>query len=212
MVPVMQHSRRKIMSSPRMTIVILTLAASLTISATTYSQDINDRLPSATSSNAVAAVQPPPQCPACVFGPQVYQRLTGVPRIEMAAFVTDPAADYLIDIDDQGSQGSDGSVILNGEVLLAPRTAADVGLRHVRRAVVLRAQSALVVRLTGKPGSSLSIRVLGGTKSVGALGGTLRAPGGGLHLDIPPGALSQDTELSAYSVPGLAPPDFLEGT
>lgn len=155
-------------------------------------------------------VDQPPECPACVFGPQVYHRSIFAPTTEKAAFGADPAADYVIDMDDMGSEGADGSVILNDQVLLAPRTAADVGPRHVRRAVLLLAQNALVVRLTGKPGSKLVVQVLGGTKSVGAAGGSVKVPGGGLQLEVPPGALPQDTEISIYRTADAEPPPVLE--
>lgn len=151
------------------------------------------------------------QCPACVFGPQVFNRLTSQPRTERAEFGADPEADYVIDIDDRGSQGADGGVILNNQVLLAPRTAADVGPRHVRQTVLLRVQNTLVVTLTGKPGSSLLVQVLGGTKSVGAAGGSVKVPGGGLRLDIPQFSLPRDTEISIYRAPGFNPPNVLEG-
>src|SRR5207248_2435322 len=140
----------------------------------------------------------------CVFHPRVYELVPSVPITEITDFVADPEADYLIDIDNTGSQGANGTVILNGEVLLA-------GRQHVRHAVALRAQNTLTVRLTGKPGSGLNLRVLGGTKSVGASGGTVRASGG-LRLDIPPEALPNDTEISVFPVTGFIPPDALEGT
>jgi len=104
------------------------------------------------TSPAVAVLS---DCAACVFGPRTYTRTTGAPVEDRSTFTGDPAADYLIDIDDGGSQGADASVTLNDVVQLAPRTKVDVGHRHVRRAVSLLAQNSLKVRLTGKPGAFL---------------------------------------------------------
>src|SRR6185295_19518831 len=108
----------------------------------------------------------------------------------------DPAADYIIDMDDQASQGADGEVILNGQVLLPPRSAPDSTPRHVRGAIRLLSQNTLTVRLTGKPGSKLKVQVVGGTKLIGVAGGTVRFPGGGITLDVPAGSLVQETEIS----------------
>ncbi len=134
-----------------------------------------------------------------------------LPITQKATFDADPAADYVIDMDDKGSEGSDGSVTLNDQVVLAPRTAADVGPRHVRVGVSLRAHNTLLVRLTGKPGSKLVVQVQGGAKSVGPSGGTITVPGGGVRLEIPPLALPQDTEINITSTPGAAPPNVLDG-
>ena len=153
-----------------------------------------------------------PECAACVFGPQLYTRSTGTPRTASATFAGDPAADYVIDIDDMASQGADGSVVLNGEVLLAARTASDDGPRHVHQPITLRGQNSLDVRLTGKPGSVLNVQIIGGTKTVGAAGGTLRVPGGGVEVTIPPAALATDAEITIAPDDGATPPDHLEGT
>lgn len=100
-----------------------------------------------------------PGCSACLFGPQVYTRSNGKPVTETALIVGYPG-EYLIDIDDGGSQGADGSVALNETVLLAPREEGETGPRHVNQMVVLGDENTLEVRLTGKPGSWLKIEVL----------------------------------------------------
>lgn len=132
----------------------------------------------------------PPECAACAFGPSVYIRAPGAPTTETATFPGDPVADYLIDIDDGGSQGADGSVVLNGDVLLAPRTTTDLGPRHVRKEVALRETNTLDVRLTGKPGSFVTVSILSGFKTVGPQGGTVTAPGSHAAVTVPPGAVS----------------------
>lgn len=150
-----------------------------------------------------------PDCPACVFGPKEYVRRSGTPVAVEETITGDPAADYVIDIDDLGSQGAAGSVTLNGEVLLPPRVDGEVGPRHVRQAVTLQAVNVLRVRLTGKPGSKLRVAVLGGVKTVGPGGGSVRAPGGTVSLDVPAGALGADIEIGIALGGVLPPPPLL---
>ncbi len=136
-------------------------------------------------------------CGGCTFGPRVYVRVGGKPTTEIHGFAADPEADYMIDIDDDGSQGADGSVVLNGEVLLSPRAGTDDASRHVRRPVVLAVDNTLEVRLTGKPGSHLRISILGGVAVIGLEGGVIRMPGGAAILTIPEGALDTSIEIAA---------------
>ena len=99
-------------------------------------------------------------CATCVLGPLTLTRANASPRTERFTFTADPAADYIIDIDDLGSQGADGSVILNGQVLMGPRLVGETGPRHIRTAITLAAENILDARLSGKPGSSLRVEVL----------------------------------------------------
>lgn len=139
-------------------------------------------------------------CPACVFGPRLYTRGAGAPFVERSTILGDPAADYIIDIDDGGSQGADGSVMLNGEVVLAPRTSGDVRPRHVRRAVALRQQNVLEARLTGRPGSTLTISILGGAKELGATGGAVTAPGGVATVTFSPRSFESATVVEVVDI------------
>src|SRR5262245_10395787 len=68
-----------------------------------------------TVENAETALPP---CGSCSFGPRLYLREGGKPANSLETFQGDPAADYVIDIDDYGSEGADGSVVLNGEEIL----------------------------------------------------------------------------------------------
>ena len=110
-----------------------------------------------------------------VVGPLTYVRSTGKPVDQTSTFAADPGARYLIDINDDSTQGADGSVTLNGQVLLAPRTSSDSGARHIQVSIALLAENTLSVRLTGKPGSRLTI-------SIRALGWRLLTPGGPMPL------------------------------
>lgn len=135
-------------------------------------------------------------CAACIVGPRVFFRGKGEPITETIEFQGTSDASYIIDIDDGASQGADGAVTLNGEVLLAPRTAMETGPRRVRKPITLKTTNQLDVRLTGKPGSVLTITLLGGVESIGATGGTVVAHGGGARVTIPPGALSSALEIT----------------
>jgi N-acetylneuraminic acid mutarotase len=88
-----------------------------------------------------------------------FVRGKGSPKADAVTFAATSGALYIVDLDDLGSQGADGSVVLNGVTLLAPRTAADTGARHVTTTVALNALNALVVRLLGKPGSVLQVAI-----------------------------------------------------
>jgi hypothetical protein len=67
------------------------------------------------------------------------------------------------------------------------------------RVVSLRAQNALQVRLSGKPGSRLTVAVLGGAKVLGADGGTVTALDGRLKVTIAPNGLSGSGALLAIA-------------
>lgn len=132
-------------------------------------------------------------CPACVFGPRTYVRRKAAPVTEVVTFSGDPAADYVIDIEDQGSKGADGSVVLNGAVLLAPRSDSEDGPRHVQLSVSLMEGNLLEVRLTGKPGSKLVVQVLGGAKLLNDSGGVVRSVDGKMTVTFLAGALAGAT-------------------
>lgn len=91
-------------------------------------------------------------CPACVFDPRVYTRRTATPVTEVVEFPGNPAGAYVIEISDLGTQGANASVKLNGEPL-------NVRSGYLREDVTLDVENTLQVRLTGKPGSQLSVRV-----------------------------------------------------
>jgi hypothetical protein len=115
----------------------------------------------ATSGSAVV-------CPACTFEPRLYTRSTGTPITEVVAFPGNPAGAYTIEIDDLGTRGANASVELNGEPL-------NVRSGHLRQDVVLDWENALQVRLTGKPGSKLSVRVFQEIASVTVTPGAARS-------------------------------------
>lgn len=127
--------------------------------------------------NAVALSVAGLPCAGCAFGPVTYVRQERAPTIERALVAGDPGADYVIEIDDSATQGADGSVTLDGVVLLAPRSAGDTGPRRLSLNAKLQAQSVLDVRLTGRPGATLTITIRAGARIVGTDGGSVTAPG-----------------------------------
>ena len=98
-------------------------------------------------------------CPACTFGPQSYTRTTGQPVTAVSTFAGNPAAAYIIEINDHGSQGANATVVLNGRSL-------DARSGHFREPISLQQNNQLQTRLTGKPGSTLEISIFQEVHSV----------------------------------------------
>jgi hypothetical protein len=99
------------------------------------------------------------ECLTCSFGPEVYTRQTGTPVTNAGRFAGNPAGAYIIEIDNLGTQGSNASVVLNGEPL-------DVRSGYLRQAVTLKTDNELLTRLTGKPGSKLAVKIFQEVHSV----------------------------------------------
>jgi hypothetical protein len=97
---------------------------------------------------------------APVFGPQTVTRSTGKPVTSSFAFTLDPTAridpPYMLAI--QSDHVSSGSVSLNGKQLFGP---SDFPSATLTAPVVLDASNTLSVELAGKPGSSLTVAVVG---------------------------------------------------
>jgi hypothetical protein len=94
-----------------------------------------------------------PSCSTCILGPTTYTRTTEKPVTEVSTFPGNPGAEYILDIDDGGSQGASAIVTLNGDTVY---TGA-----QVRKAVQLGVSNTLVVQLSGKPGSTLTVSLQG---------------------------------------------------
>ena len=155
----------------------------LSLAAVSCARDMGtapSALPVASASSPTSVLLSPTSisCPECVFGPQTYTRANGKPQTETTEFAGNPAASYIIDIDDGGSQGANATVTLNGVALFGPGT-SDVG-GHLRRAVTLLATNTIEVQLRGKPGSTLTVFILRETSDVSAAavvtGGTATTP------------------------------------
>ena len=101
---------------------------------------------------AVPAADGPVTCPKCTFEPRLYTRRTATPVTEVVQFPGNPAGAYIIEISDLGTRGANASVDLNGKPL-------NVRSGQLRQDVILDWQNTLHIRLTGKPGSQLSVRV-----------------------------------------------------
>jgi hypothetical protein len=150
---------------------------------------------------SVGAVE---ECGACVLGPLLFVRAKDTPVTERNTFVGDPGLEYRIILDDLGSQGADGSVVLNGEVLMAPRQADETGPRRVEVIKALPSANVLEVRLTGKPGSQLRVTIEAG-REVDETGGTIALQGGQVALDLPAGAAGGPLFITAAPYSGPFP-------
>jgi len=102
-----------------------------------------------------------------VFGPQYYERTTGKPLQETANFeVLDPALTYTLHIYSGGKDSlpnnsvTSAIVELNGETLLSPDDFKK-HTPHIEKPVSLLAANTLKVELRGKPGSNMTIEILG---------------------------------------------------
>ena len=91
-------------------------------------------------------------CPNCTFGPTLYTRATGIPVTEVGEFGGNPEGAYTLETDDLGTRGAESRLWLNGE-----RMKVRPGLH--RQDVELESDNTLEVRLTGKPGSELRVRI-----------------------------------------------------
>ena len=107
-------------------------------------------------------------CPNCTFEPQIYTRATGTPETNVIEFEGNPAGAYVLETDDFRGQGAESRLWLNG-------TRRKVGVGMERQDVVLDWQNTLEVRLTGKPGSKLQVRIYQEVASVEVTPGAARA-------------------------------------
>ena len=99
-----------------------------------------------------------PACDAALFGPAVFTRTAGPPTTSSTSFAaTIPGDFYRLEASDHGA--SNATVRLNGvEVVTSHDLAGANG--SITRDVTLAAHNVLDVRLTGRPGSQLSIRIV----------------------------------------------------
>ncbi len=142
-------------------------------------------------------------CTGCLLDTTLVREAGEVRQIRLAAF-GDAKADYVVEVNDLGSPGADESVEVDGQVVIAPRTAGEVGPRSARRTVRLDPWSRLKVHLLGATGSRLRVRVFRGARDVGPEGGLVRAPGRLASVEVPAGALGQSTALQLYAVDSAA--------
>lgn len=154
------------------------------------------------ASSTLAVVQD--TCDPCVFA-QTFTRNRGTPVTESLMIAGNAATDYVIDVTDHGDRGANAEVRLNGKVIVESSQVADDSVYHLYRSIALSTSNTLAVRLTGKPESRLTIRILAGTKVIGEGGGSLQLSGVA-SLALPPRFLSEPTsvEITQSSDPSAA--------
>lgn len=91
-------------------------------------------------------------CPNCTFDPVLYTRRTGTPVTELIEFEANTDGAYVLETNDMDTRGAESRIWLNGERM-------KVGRGVQRRDVVLDSENTLTVRLTGKPGSKLLVKI-----------------------------------------------------
>lgn len=101
-----------------------------------------------------------------VFGPKTYTRTTGKPRPVVDTFaVANPAGDFTLIVrngKEDGTQRVTSAVILlNGQLIVGPQE-FNPKVAVIRKAVSLQAQNTLSVEVRGKPGSLITVSIVGG--------------------------------------------------
>lgn len=99
-------------------------------------------------------MRPLTQATMTVYGPVTFTRSTGKPRVDSAAFSTQPGDSVTFTITSDASQGLNATVMFNGVTVFA--TTGGNGLPVTVR-VVAHATNTVRVSLTGKPGSRMTI-------------------------------------------------------
>jgi hypothetical protein len=102
-----------------------------------------------------------------VFGPQYYERTTGKPAAETAQFsVEEPDLSYILHIYNGGADShskdnlSSAVVQLNGESVVTPED-FNKNVSNIEKPVTLSTDNIIKVELRGKPGSNMTIEILG---------------------------------------------------
>ncbi len=110
----------------------------------------------------------PAECSTCTFEPRLFTRQTGTPVTEVVTFGGNPAGAYIIEVDELGTRGANSTVVLNGNLI-------EVQDGYLKRDIVLDWQNTLEVRLTGKPGSQLAVRIFQEIASIDVTPGVARS-------------------------------------
>jgi len=98
-------------------------------------------------------------CTDCVVGPVTYTRLAGQPVAQTMTFAAVPGVSYVLELDDLGSLGADGRVVINGQIFMDYRAPGDTAPRSLSTSIALGTTNEITVRLTGKPGSVLFVQI-----------------------------------------------------
>ncbi len=102
----------------------------------------------AAAAEAVSAIN---TCSTCIFGPFLYVRAAGQPTTQVSTFAADTSARYVLSISSGGSRGANAIVLLNGKTVYDGNAVVDT--------LSLAATNTISVRLTGKPGSQLTVAI-----------------------------------------------------
>ena len=148
--------------------VLVALLAACGTDAMSPSAELNDAAGRSGGGIPGPVATTPSACSTCTFEPRLYTRRTGTPVTEVVNFAGNPAGAYTIEIDELGTRGANSTVELNGNLI-------EVLNGYLKREVVLDWQNTLHVRLTGKPGSQLSVRIFQEIASIEVTPGVARS-------------------------------------
>jgi len=115
---------------------------------------------------AARTAAPVPARPFVAFGPESFVRATGAPKRVFRSFtVLNPDAPYTLRADNGGADGRSGRVTsavvsVNGVEVMRPSDFKKK-VAVITKAVKLATDNTLAVELRGKPGSTLSLQVIG---------------------------------------------------
>src|SRR5262249_18669588 len=107
----------------------------------------------------VAAIAAPGASSVTVFGPRTLVRTTGAPNVFVFTFdVYNPSLPYTLRFDTDGLASA--IVTLNGTDVVVPSD-FNPGVTVLERSVLLRRSNTLRIELRSKPGTTLTVRILG---------------------------------------------------
>jgi len=144
---------------------------------------------------------PPSPCSGCVLAPTTFTRKDGQKAPEIREFPGDPAADYLLIVQDDGQVGTGAEIKLNGETIVAAGALKGTEVAELKRAVTLSATNRLTVLPVGKAGAKVVVWVLGGTAVMDDKGGTVTAPFSGASITFPAASMAGQLLVQLTDVP-----------
>jgi hypothetical protein len=148
----------------------------------------------------VSVASPRAQTP--MWGPEVFVRGTGQPVTDTMYFsVPDSTWQYTIVVQNgvpSGIRVGSATIRINGEVIVGPNE-FNQDVSEIRKPIQLRKENEITVRLTSKPGGTITVAIYGpsSTTAVTPQGGTVNL-NGITSVTFPAGAFSTDNTIIVY--------------
>ncbi len=181
--------------------VLLTLSMALLLSCEPVLKESTQPSPPISAAGGVTQVTTPPSpCTGCAVVPTTFTRSDPQVKPYVREFSGDPAASYLLIVQDDGQDGTAVEIKLNGEVVVPVTALRGLAVAEVKTAVTLSATNRLTVLPVGKVGAKVVVWVLTGAGEIGIGGGSIVAPGALATFTVPPGAFSRAAVVQIASV------------